>query len=469
MEETSPFPGIDVSWPAGTQILHPGSDEFTDATWRWSIYKPPRFNAAVIPESEEDVAKIVKAARAADIPFLAMGGRHGYGITLGEFDGGLAIDLSQMNTFSVDKANGTLTIGPGVKLRDITGPIEKAGYALPVGSCLTVGVIGVTIGAGLSPFQGLFGLMIDCLRSVRLITANGDLVEASDHVNSDLFWGIRGAGANFGIITSATYQLHKAVNNAQCFTINATYPADLKDAYLDVLQTLEDRIPPKLAIITLYNWDVDSDATQILATFIYCGPGSEAFQIIAPFLDLKPPNLRMSSVLYSQVQHTIPIGAETPPGRIYDLSSANIRRFAVDTWKSTFNKFDAFCKANPDARASSITLQTYSNEAVVAVPNDDTAYPWRDAKGDFIFFMAWTEPGNPVEESANALARELRLDIVATSGYPDLSVYVNYAYGDETLEQIYGKDKLPRLAKLKKEWDPDSVFKYHHVLPTEYP
>ncbi|KAI1459593.1 FAD-binding domain-containing protein [Annulohypoxylon moriforme] len=471
MAETSPFPGIDVSWPAGTQVLHPGSDEFTDATLRWTIYKPPRFNAAVRPKNEEDVAKIVKAARAANIPFLATGGRHGYGTTLGKLDSGLAIDLSQMNTFDVDKATGILVVGPGVKLEDVTGPVEEAGYELPVGNCPAVGLIGLTIGAGVSPFQGLFGLMIDCLRSVRLITADGDIVEASDHINSDLFWGIRGAGANFGIITSATYQLHKAVNNAQCFTADAIFPVSMTNAYFDVLQSFEDKIPPELAIATTYHWGVDSNATQILATFIYSGPESEARQIIAPFLDLDPPILRASSVPYSRMQHTISFGAGVSafsPGRIYDISSVNIRRFAVETWKSTFDKFDAFFKANPDARSSGAIFQTYSNKAVLAVPDSNTAYPWRDAKGDFMFSMAWAQPGNPVEEPANAFARELRQDIVTTSGYPDLSVYVNYAHGDETLEQIYGKDKLPRLARLKKEWDPDNVFRYHHVLPTEY-
>lgn len=84
-----------------------------------------------------------------------------------------------------------------------------------------------------------------------------------------------------------------------------------------------------------------------------------------------------------------------------------------------------------------------------------------------MFQMGWPELGNPVEEAANAFARELRDAFAATSGYSDLSVYVSYAHGDENIEQIYGKDKLPRLVALKKQWDPDNVFKYHNALPTE--
>jgi hypothetical protein len=85
-----------------------------------------------------------------------------------------------------------------------------------------------------------------------------------------------------------------------------------------------------------------------------------------------------------------------------------------------------------------------------------------------MFQMSWPELGNPVEKAANALAESLRADFAATSGYPDLSVYVSYAHGDEKLEQIYG-DSLPRLVALKKKWDPKNVFKYNNGLPTEYP
>ncbi|KAI2471392.1 FAD-binding domain-containing protein [Annulohypoxylon bovei var. microspora] len=472
MGDTSPFAGTNVSWPAGTQVCRPGSDEFTNATLRWTVYKPPKFAAAVSPKTEEEVVEIVKAARAANIPFLATGGRHGYGTTLGKLDGGLAIDLSQMKTIKIDKDSGTAVIGPGITIDDVINPIEEAGYELPVGSCPTAGVIGVTIGAGVSPFQGYFSLMIDCLVSVRIVTANGGLVEASEKTNSDLFWGIRGAGANFGIITSATYQLHKAINDAQCFTADALYPANMQSAYFDVLQSFENKMPPGLAVASLIHWDAGSNSTQILATFIYSGPESEARQVLAPFFDIGPPVLRASSVPYSRVQHTILFGAgvsTSPPGNVYVIFSANIRRFAAETYKSIFDKLDAFFKANPDARASSTIFQTFSNQAMTAVPDDATAYPWRDAIGDFSFLMSWPQRGNPVEEPAIAVARELRQDIVTTSGYPDRSVYVNYAHGDETLEQIYGKDKLPRLARLKKEWDPDNVFKYHHALPTEYP
>lgn len=83
--------------------------------------------------------------------------------------------------------------------------------------------------------------------------------------------------------------------------------------------------------------------------------------------------------------------------------------------------------------------------------------------------MRWDAPGNPVETVADAMGRELRNDYAKTSGYNGLTVYVNYAHGDETPEQMYGRNKLHRLAKLKKQYDPSSVFGFHNPLPTSYP
>lgn len=133
---------------------------------------------------------------------------------------------------------------------------------IAVGSCVSVGVVGATVGAGVGLFQGLFGLMIDSLVSVRLVTANGDLVEASKSTNSDLFWGIRGAGANFGIIISATYKLHKAVNEAQVFTADAIWPASMVPAYFEVLETFEGTMSPGLSIVSFVVWDAASNAVS---------------------------------------------------------------------------------------------------------------------------------------------------------------------------------------------------------------
>lgn len=83
--------------------------------------------------------------------------------------------------------------------------------------------------------------------------------------------------------------------------------------------------------------------------------------------------------------------------------------------------------------------------------------------------MVWTKPGSETEAAAQAVGKDIRASFANTSGYSGLSVYVNYAVGDEKLEEIYGASKLPRLAALKQTWDPQNVFSYHHPLPQKYP
>ncbi|RYP44388.1 hypothetical protein DL768_009154 [Monosporascus sp. mg162] len=462
----------DPQFPADIAVYYPGSDVFANATERWSIYAAPAFAAAVRPSNEQEVAKVVKAARASKTPFLATGGRHGYGTSLGKLRNGLAIDLSKLNTIEINAAAETATVGPGVKIAELIAPLQEAGFEMPVGSCPSVGVIGATLGAGVGLFQGLFGLIIDVLVSVRLVTANGDVVEASARSNPELFWGIRGAGANFGIITSATYKLTKAVNGGQVFTADMIYPASLRKDYFNVLKTYEDTMPAELALNTAITWNADTNDTQVIGTFVYSGPEAEARRVLAPFFDLNPPVVRSSVVPYSEVPFTVLFGLVammSQPGGIHDIFSANVLRFSVESLNTAFDKYDAFYKAHPDGRNSVAVLESFANQAVVAVPHDATAYPWRESKGNFMFQMSWPELGNPVEEAANALARELRDDFAATSGYPDLSVYVSYAHGDEKIEQIYGRDKLPRLVALKGKWDPDNVFAYNNALPTKLP
>ncbi|KAJ2997448.1 hypothetical protein NUW58_g649 [Xylaria curta] len=468
---TSPSTSVAaLQWPAGVALQYPGSDVFENATKRWSIYKAPKFGLSLSPTDEKQVAEIVKVATANKIPFLATGSRHGYAASLGKLQNGLSIDLSEMKMLEIDTLAQTVTIGPGVKIGDLISGISEAGYQMPVGSCPQVSVIGATVGAGIGLFQGLFGLMIDALMSIRLVTANGEVTEASVSQNAELFFGVRGAGSNFGIITSATYKLFKAINDGQVFTADIIYPESMRSNYFNVLKSYEDTMPPELAIATIINWNADSNQTQVIAMFVYSGPDTKALQVLAPFFELNPPVVRKSVVPYSEVPYVILFGMATTlgkPGTIRSIWSTNVRRFAVDTFNSAFEKYDTFYRANPDGRMSIGMFETFPKPAVTAL-NQETSYPWRASKGNFMFLMSWPELGNEVEQPANDLARAMREDFVATSGYPNLSVYVSYAHGDEKLEQIYG-DSLPRLVALKKKWDPKNIFRFNSGLPTEWP
>ena len=109
-------------------------------------------------------------------------------------------------------------------------------------------MIGATIGAGVGPFQGLHGLIIDALRSVRLITANGDIVTASDSENQSLFWAVRGAGANFGIVTSATYEIFDAPNNGKVVEADFAYNGSVNASLWELLQSWDKTYPKEMGL-----------------------------------------------------------------------------------------------------------------------------------------------------------------------------------------------------------------------------
>ncbi|KAI3322460.1 FAD-binding domain-containing protein [Xylariaceae sp. AK1471] len=420
-------------WPAQANILYPGSAAFTNATVRWDAYGSPSYCAAVSPSSEEEVASIVKASNAANIPFLATGGRHNFGTTLQKLQNGLAIDLSRLNSVTVDKESSTVTIGGGAKIRDVLKPVSEAGYQIPSGACNCAGYIGSGIGAGIGYLEGTFGLVIDSLVSAKLVTARGDLVEVSDSSHSDLFWAIRGAGTNFGVITSAVYKLSQPVNNGDVFYADLIYGAGQKSEYFNAIQTFNDNMPSQLGFSSALFWNTTTNETGILTTIIYVGTETEARKDLAPFFDLKPVVFAAKMISFAQVPSVVLMGVtdascNTTEG-VHSIHTVNVRQFAAETYASVFDKFDGFLKN--------------------------------------VLQLRWTGLDNPFSETANAFAKELRADLVATPGYPELSAYVSYAYGDETLEQKFGRDKLPRLVKLKKKWDPENVFGYCNPLPTE--
>jgi hypothetical protein len=109
-------------------------------------------------------------------------------------------------------------------------------------------MIGATIGAGVGPYQGLHGLVIDALRSVRLVTASGDIVTASDEENPDLFWAVRGAGANFGIITSATYEIFDAPNNGNVVLAEFAYPGSVNGSLWQLLESWGETYPKEMGL-----------------------------------------------------------------------------------------------------------------------------------------------------------------------------------------------------------------------------
>ncbi|KAI0012236.1 hypothetical protein F4779DRAFT_81728 [Xylariaceae sp. FL0662B] len=460
-------------WSANTTISFAGEIDFVNATYRWNLYAAPTYSANISAGIEADVAKAVKLARSNNVPFLATGSRHGYCTTLARHHNGLSIDLSRLNSINVNWDAATVTIGPGVTSEDIASAVNDAGFEVPIGSCSSVSQIGATLGGGIGRWTGVFGLMIDSLLSVRLVTANGEVIEASETSNTDLFWGVRGAGANLGIIISATYKLHKPVSKGKVLSTDFMFPVDRKTEYFGLLKQFIDRgLHPELAIITSIAYDPNSDSTLVGGNWAWLGSETKGREIISPLLEMNPPIANTSLIPWTEITKSAAFGSDViacQKGQRKSMYAANMRDLSVSTCEKTVNKMARFFDEHPDGRGSTVLLETLPIQAVNAISENATAYPWRDTTCYAMFQFSFAEEGSPTEVAGNVLGKELRKEFAAASGYPDLTVNVNYAHGDEAPEQIYSKNKLPRLVALKQRYDPANIFCYCHPLPLQYP
>ncbi|KAL2824211.1 FAD-binding domain-containing protein [Aspergillus cavernicola] len=451
------------SWDADTTIFFPNSTQFVDATERWNSYNQPSYSFAITPATEEDVAQAVTIARSINFPFLATGGRHSSSTTLGNLRHGLAIDLSALNTVNVDAEAGTLTIGGGTPFGDILDPVYEAGYQMPVGSCVCPGMVGATVGGGVGRLQGVNGLIIDSLLSVRLVTAEGRLIDVSEVSHPDLFWAIRGAAPNFGIITSATYQLHPQNNGGQAFTADFIFPAAANASYFDILQSLQGTIPAELSTISILGYNDTVGEAQILSNWVYLGPEDEGRELIAPLLDLNPSSTSISVVPYNRLIDTAlgGLGVSICSSTYVAGYGVNYRELSSDTYQEVFQMMSDFYIQYPDGRASSVEMELFAPQAVAALANDATAYPWRDTLGYSGISFAWST--TETQQAGEAMGEAVRAAFASTSGYDGLATYVSYAHGDETLTEMFGSN-VPRLRRLKQRWDPDNVFRFYHDL-----
>lgn len=348
------------------------------------------------------------------------------------------------------------------------------GGNIETGSCTCVGMVGGTLGGGVGRYQGIHGLIIDSLLSVTMITAAGEQITVSATENSDLFWGIRGAGFNFGIVIEATYEVYDLTNGGNVQVADLIYTKDQQEAFFKTLASLQDTLPPELTLLTYVDFNITHGGTSAILDISYPGPKDKFTDLIKPFTDLKPD--------YQEIQNDVPwrdfllkvgfglVGPACQKGMKHSLYSVATKNLSSPDYSYAFNEYDKLYAQFPETRASILGIEFFPNQAVVAKPYESTAYAFRDVNAQVMMQMSFDGDSNsPAANAANQLAQDLRTRFQKTSGYPELEIYVSYAHGDEKPENWYGKDKLPRLVQLKQKWDPQNLFQYDNPVPLEYP
>ncbi|KAL2810523.1 hypothetical protein BJX63DRAFT_422986 [Aspergillus granulosus] len=453
------------------EFFYPSWDNWTEEVQqRWTDYQAPTYIGAIQPATVEDVQNIVKVATANNIPFLATGAGHGVSTGFDRLDNGLDIDLSKFRYAVLDETGYHLTVGGATKFLEIWDVLYAAGKELQTGAAQCVGSIGATLGAGIGPSQGHLGLMIDALESVKLVTATGDLVTASKTKNKELFWGLRGAGWNFGIVVEATYKVADARNNGQVLEGDMRFPASANQSIWENLQALDDSLPDILSITIVLAYNAAAEESSFTINFVYYGPEEDVQQYLQPFYDLQPTRANFTMVPWNTLYSALYFGADSAACKENNhlfSGAAAVSHIDVDAFTAYTTRFTEYWSEHPGV-SPAVIFSRFPNQAVRAVPDEETAYPYRDISTHIYFQDIFKD--DPANEAAvYEFLVESRDHFTKTSGFKHLTLYNNFAHGDEGPEVWYTPRKLPRLVELKRKWDPNEVFSYYNPIPVNWP
>jgi FAD/FMN-containing dehydrogenase len=401
-----------------------------------------------------DVVDAIAFARDAGLEISVRGGGHsvaGQAVA----DGGLMIDLAEMKGIYVDADAKTVRAQGGVTWSELNRETALHGLATTGGVVSTTGIAGLTLGGGLGWLNGVYGLAVDNLLSVELVTASGDVLHVTDESHPDLFWALRGGGGNFGVATWFEYRLHPL---REVYGGLIAYPYE---AAHDVLRAFRDlRQPDELWVIAGLVHAPDGSGAK-LAALVVCHVGSvdQAEDDLRPLLELGSP-------IVSEV-------GPMPYPAVNTLFDEGYPRGALNYWKSSFLQdlddaaIDALVErfAVAPSPMSAIVLE-YFHGAVCRVGVSDTAVPHRQPGYNLGIFAEWIDDTATAENIA--WTRET-YETLADHRAP--LRYVNYFSDDDggaAVRAAYGPN-YERLVQVKRRYDPDNIFHLNHNIDPAAP
>ncbi|MEX0331191.1 MAG: FAD-binding oxidoreductase [Puniceicoccaceae bacterium] len=432
------------------RLIEAGDPSFEDirSIWNSRLAKIP---AAIVQcANAADVAVTVQFANAHGLRLAVRGGGHSYA-GLGTADDCLLLDFSGMKGIEIDPSTRTATVQPGVLWGEFYEATLPHGL-LPVGGTVSsVGVAGFTLGGGSGWLTRKHGLALDNLLSVEAVTANGEILTASETENPDLFWGIRGSAGNLAIVTRFEFQLHRVP--AEIFAGQVIYPMELAgkamQVYREVMLSAPEaftcypatfRIPPIEAFPAELHGQVVFDF--ILA---HIGDVSEGETIAGPLREMGTPIMDLCAP-QPLANHLKVFDAGTPPGQRWYSRSHYLSELSDDA-VAVFLKHSAKMQG-----AFTFAYFEWLGGAVGRVDPGATAFPHRKAPCDYHILAGW--PGEEEDTAVMQWVRDFHQDMAQFSNG---GVYVNLLGEDEgaRVREAYGSN-YDRLVELKQRWDPEN-------------
>ncbi|MFW6193621.1 MAG: FAD-binding oxidoreductase [Gemmatimonadota bacterium] len=442
-------------------LLTEGDGGYEEARTLWNAMIDERPALIAQCTCAADVRTAVHFAREHGLLLSVRGGGHN---VAGDAvcGGGLMIDLSPMSAVEVNPETRTARVGAGATVADLDEATQRHGLATTGGIVSTTGVAGLTLGGGLGYLSRKHGLAHDSLRSADVATAHGDLVRAAEDENSDLFWGLRGGGGNFGVVTSFEFDLHEV--GPEILSVQVIHPYEaVPDALRCYREFMADAPKEVQVYAALLQGSAELDLPEALhgetllsIGGLYAGEIADGRDAFRPLREFGDPIADLTQPMpYLEHQR-----------QVDDLFREGHRNY----WKSSFygelsdGLIEAVVeRADPVPSPWSSVFFEWMGGAVAEAAPDATAFAHRDATLSLTVAPKWEDPGR--DEAMIGWAREFH---EATAPYAADGVYVNYLDKDEggRVSSAYG-GTYGRLVELKNEWDPQNLFRRNqNIEPT---
>jgi FAD/FMN-containing dehydrogenase len=437
------------------RVVRPDDPEYDDAraVWNGMIDKHPAVIAQCVGVA--DVSRAIAFARETDLPLAVRGGGHNVAGSA-VCDDGLVVDLSELTAVRVDPGTQTVWVQAGATWADVDYETQAFGLATPGGVVSETGVAGLTLGGGIGHLRCKYGLSCDNLRSAELVTADGEYLTASADEHPELFWGLRGGGGNFGVVTAFEFDCHPV--GPDIATLLVFYPADRLEVVLRGYREYVADAPDEVSTLTfsgtlpeaeLFSGDVLKEP-KIAIMGAFAGPVAEGERALAPLRELVEPLADVSgTVPYVEFQQLL--DDDYPDGMRYywkslyldGLSDAAIDRIAYWT------------EAAPSPLSTVDVWQL--GGAIADADPDASAFAGRHAPFLLGVEANWEDPD--ADDANVAWVRDCLDDM---RQFSDGSVYLNFPGfledNEETMRTTFGAT-YEQLVALKDEYDPENVFR----------
>ncbi|KAL8856133.1 MAG: hypothetical protein Q9178_007258 [Gyalolechia marmorata] len=465
------------------------SPDFGEYTERWSTEAEGDILVVVVPGCQKDVATVVKFANLFDLPFLAINRGHGTPSALGTIKHGVLVKMFNLDAIGIAADGKSATMGGGVYVDQALAKLAESNKRLVpvVASAWLVLVLeevlegreycrlgaadGLKLTALVPRYMGYAGLISDNIIEMNVVTADGSEVKVSQSSNSDLYWGMRGAGHNYGIVTQFKHKIFDYPKGQDTYYVTYFFTGSQLEVFFAQLNRLLDNgnLPKDVNTYTLYLLNpFINPKPVILFQLYYFGTAADALPYLQPFLDLKPIIISNATTAYKNLAQETGTGIDGPicaPGMAKAIFPVGLKQFNIDANRQIYQLFSDMVIQTPALNGTIVQFEGYALQGMKAIDPASSAYAHRE-DNILVSFTTSYSPSPANHDAAVRYGRQARQIWVDGQKPRALNAYTNYAYGDETLQQVYGYEpwRLQRLRALKKKWDPKGKFNFYNPI-----